>query len=236
MRKFYFMVLFMSSALLCAEPAPELQRLDDLRTGGQSVKVETRIIVETPGEETRESRLDVYAHHDGRSLAVYRTDREAGQKVLMVEDQFWLFMPSSKRALRITPMQKLLGDASIGDVASLAWSEDYDVIARQRQDATVVLQLQANRRGLSYQRIDLTVDAATLHPMQADFYLKSGKLAKQAQFDLIERAGQWHLQGLSLRDRVQSQQITRIVYETIEPMTLPDTWFTPSYLLRSTPR
>ena len=41
---------------------------------------------------------------------------EKGQKVLMLGDDFWLLMPDSQRPLRITPMQKLLGDASTGDI------------------------------------------------------------------------------------------------------------------------
>jgi len=42
--------------------------------------------------------------------------------VLMLGDDFWLLMPSSQRPLRITPMQKLLGDASTGDIATLSWA------------------------------------------------------------------------------------------------------------------
>lgn len=235
MHKFSILVLLLWSTVVAAEVVPELRLLDRMRTGEGSAKVTTRIIVEETGEPTRESRLDVYAHHDGRSLAVYRSDREAGQKVLLVDDQFWLFMPSSKRALRITPMQKLLGEASVGDVASLAWSEDYDVLERQVLGEHVVLHLEANRRGLSYQTIDLTVEGATGHPVTADFYLKSGKLAKQAEFDIVRKDGRWQLQGISLSDRVQSQQTTHILYDAIEPMSMPDKWFTPAFLLRSTP-
>ena len=235
MRKFIGLLLVILMLPVWADPAPELIYLDSMRTGGESVKVTTRIIVDEPGEPTRESLLDVYAHQDGRSLAVYRNDREAGQKVLMVDDQFWLFMPDSKRALRITPMQKLLGDASVGDVASLAWAEDYEVVERTQQDDRTLLHLNARRRGLSYQRIDLTVDSQTQHPIEADFYLKSGKLAKQAQFELVETDGEWFMRGLSLTDQVQSQRTTRILYDAIEPMNLPDKWFTPAYLLRSTP-
>jgi hypothetical protein len=50
---------------------------------------------------------------------------EAGQKVLMLGDDFWLLMPGSQRPLRITPSQKLLGDASTGDIATLSWADDY---------------------------------------------------------------------------------------------------------------
>lgn len=132
-------------------------------------------------------------------------------------------------------MQKLLGEASVGDVASLAWSEDYDVVARETQGDLTQLTLQANRRGLSYQTIHLRVEPVLMHPVNADFYLKSGKLAKQATFLVEQRDGRWQMLGMSLQDRVQKDQITRIYYDEMEPMTMPEKWFTPNFLLRSTP-
>jgi hypothetical protein len=54
----------------------------------------------------------VFVQDQHRSLVLMRSPAEQGQKVLMLGDDFWLLMPGSQRALRITPMQKLLGDAS----------------------------------------------------------------------------------------------------------------------------
>jgi hypothetical protein len=63
---------------------------------------------------------------------------ERGQKLLMQGDDFWLMMPASQRPLRITPMQKLLGEASTGDIATMTWGEDYDgaCSARKRSPAS----------------------------------------------------------------------------------------------------
>jgi hypothetical protein len=43
----------------------------------------------------------------------------------MLGDDFWLLLPGSQRPLRITPSQKLLGDASTGDIATMRWADDY---------------------------------------------------------------------------------------------------------------
>jgi hypothetical protein len=170
-----------------------------------------------------------------RSLAVYVSEREAGQKVLMIDDKFWLFLPSSKRAMRITAMQKLMGEASVGDVASLSWSEDYEVISRNQDDTLLKLELVAARKGLSYSKVDLWLKPDSYHPVKADFYLKSGKLAKQATFELTLIDDQWRVQSLSLQDRVQKDQRTKIVYEDITPVEMKQKWFTPQFLLRATP-
>lgn len=63
-------------------------------------------------DKTRE--YNVYTRPNRESLVVFKSAVEAGQKMLMIEDNYWLLMPKSRRPIRITPMQKLLGEASVG--------------------------------------------------------------------------------------------------------------------------
>jgi len=51
---------------------------------------------------------------------IFKSAVEAGQKMLMLQDNYWLQMPKSRRPIRITPMQKLLGEASVGDISTLS--------------------------------------------------------------------------------------------------------------------
>jgi hypothetical protein len=237
MRKSLFITLLVIGfgSFAFANTEPELKVLDGLRTLGQTVKVSTRIEVYEQKILKSQSSMSVYVGGDQRSLAVYTSEREAGQKVLMIEDKFWLFLPSSKRAMRITAMQKMMGEASVGDVASLAWSEDYDIVDKQEEGEDLKLELVAARKGLSYSKVTLWVEQGSYLPIKADLYLKSGKLAKQALFELIEENGQWIMTSLSLQDRVQKDQMTKIFYDQIEPLEMQNKWFTPQYLLRSTP-
>jgi hypothetical protein len=80
----------------------------------------------------KERRYTVFTQAQRRSLVLMRSPAEAGQKVLMLGDDFWLLMPGSQRPLRITPSQKLLGDASTGDIATLSWADDYGGSAGRR--------------------------------------------------------------------------------------------------------
>ena len=70
-----------------------------------------------------------FVQRDHQSLVLMRSPAEAGQKVLMLGDDFWLLMPGSQRPLRITPAQKLLGDASTGDIATLAVDAVFDSVS-----------------------------------------------------------------------------------------------------------
>ena len=103
-----------------------LKAADSYRMGSDHLQVDT--LVETfraDGSPDKERRYTVFAQSGRQSLVLMQSPAEKGQKVLMLGDDFWLLMPNSQRPLRITPMQKLLGDASTGDIATMSWSGDY---------------------------------------------------------------------------------------------------------------
>lgn len=218
---------------LRAEPSPELAVLDQARTRQGDVRVESLIEVWEAGELLRSSAFEVYVGAGRRSLALARSGREAGQKVLMLDDQFWLFLPASQRPIRITPMQKMLGEASIGDIASLRWQEDYRIVNRQSEQETMWLTLEAARAGLSYQRVELQVRTDDYAPLSARFYLTSGMLAKTAAFELDEGGGELTVSRMTLTDEVMGDEVTRIHYQSVTPVAIPERWFSPAFLARN---
>lgn len=169
---------------------------------------------------------------DRQSLVIFTDGVNKGQKVLLQDQQFWLQLPGSRRPLRITPMQKLLGEASSGDVASLSWQQDYQasLAADQANPAEIVLELSANRSGLSYQRIRLYLAAADKFPQKAEFYLVSGKLAKQATFVRGQLNGADRIVAMQLYDKLQTHSLTVLHYDQIEPRALPARLFNPQAL------
>jgi hypothetical protein len=103
-----------------------LKAADRFRMSADNLQVETQInVVNADGTADKERRYTVFAQANRQSLVLMQSPTEKGQKVLMLGDDFWLLMPQSQRPLRITPMQKLLGDASTGDIATLSWADDY---------------------------------------------------------------------------------------------------------------
>ena len=103
-----------------------LKQADDYRLALESGRVETEVRSFKAGVLDKTRLYAVYLKPGRRSLVLFRTASERGQKMLMLGDDYWLMMPSSQRPLRITPMQKLLGEASTGDIATMTWGEDYD--------------------------------------------------------------------------------------------------------------
>ena len=121
------------AAALFALPAPAadevaalLKKADAYRLQAAASRVDTLVELYRGEVLDKERRYTVYMKSGRRSLVLMKSPAEAGQKMLMLADQFWLLMPDTQRPLRITATQKLLGDASTGDVANMTWSEDYD--------------------------------------------------------------------------------------------------------------
>jgi hypothetical protein len=230
-----------------AEPpsvASLLQAADRYRTGQDNLQVETRVTVQGRDGQTEKERLyTVFVQSQHRSLVLMKSPAEAGQKVLMLGDDFWLLMPGSQRPLRITPSQKLLGDASTGDIATLSWAQDYDGQLLGEESCNVEgsstarpclhLTLQANRKGVSYQRIELWLGKQRHEPLRADLYVQSDKLAKQARFVFDRPAAPTLVSEMLLQDQLSTHKLTRVQYLQRQPREVPTAWLNPMALVRN---
>jgi len=217
-----------------------LKAADKYRMSSDNMQVETQISVfNTDGSPDKERRYTVFAQAKHQSLVLMQSPAERGQKVLMLGDDFWLLMPGSQRPLRITPMQKLLGDASTGDIATMSWAEDYggSIAGEERcgepEQACVHLSLNAARKGVTYQRIELWLGKARHEPVKADLYVQSDKLAKQARFVMDKTTAPTAVTAMLLRDQLTNKKETQVRYLNRKEHTVPEAWLNPMFLARN---
>lgn len=243
------MLLWASTASPTAWAAPPdvatlLKTADAYRTGQSNLQVETLVTtLNRDGGTDKERRYQVLVQDQHRSLVLMKSPADAGQKVLMLGDDFWLLMPGSQRPMRITPSQKLLGDASTGDIATLSWSEDYagNVVGEEPCEAEPAggkaganclhLSLNASRKGVSYQRIELWLGSKRHEPVRAELYVQSDKLAKQARF-VMNKAGTL-VDEMQLQDQLSNHKLTRIQYLNRQARQVPAAWLNPMFLARN---
>jgi len=218
-----------SASPLTTAPDALVTAAERYRGLAESYVLNGRIETRQNGVQDKVQPYQLLAGTDRKSLVIFTGGINQGQKVLLQDQQFWLQLPGSRRPLRITPMQKLLGEASSGDVASLSWSADYQAtLASEQPHANEqVLELSANRAGLSYQRIRLVIAASDQFPLRAEFYVGSGKLAKQATFVRGPLNGQDRVIAMQLTDKLQSKAITVLHYDSVTPQQLPARLFNP---------
>lgn len=221
-----------------------LKAADKYRMGEENMQVEMMISVfNGDGSPDKERRYTVFAQAKHQSLVLMQSPAEKGQKVLMLGDDFWLLMPNSQRPLRITPMQKLLGDASTGDIATMSWADDYSgTVAGEEpcgepKQACIHLSLNANRKGVTYQRIELWLGKARHEPIKADLYVQSDKLAKQARFVMDKpstaTSAPTLVAEMLLRDQLTNKKETQVRYLGRKEKSVPEAWLNPMFLARN---
>ena len=233
-------LLIAGSAHAADDVARLLKAADAYRTGADNLQVETQVsVLNRDGSPDKERRYTVFVQAQHKSLVLMRSPAETGQKVLMLGDDFWLLMPGSQRPLRITPSQKLLGDASTGDIATMSWSQDYtgtlvgeEECGEPRQPC-LHLSLTAARKGVSYQRIELWIGKARHEPISADLYVQSDKLAKQARFVFDKAQAPTTVTEMVLLDQLSNHKETRVRYVARSPKVVPEAWLNPMFLARN---
>jgi len=187
--------------------------------------------VEQPGA----TDFDVYTKGRDKALIVFRGGKNAGRKILTNGDRMWLLVPGASNPLPITANQRLMGGASVADVARLRFAEDYDATARPGTEAvegkaTRVLDLTAKSSRAAYPKVVLWYDPAAKLPVKVLFTLPSGKEAKEVVFSGFGTSrGKTTVTRMDIRDLLgrDSRVVTRLEYRDYKPAKLADEIFTP---------
>ena len=211
---------------------------DSFRKPDSSSRVKLEVSLFKKGILDSKKSYTVYMKSGRRSLALFNSPGEQGQKALQLDDRFYLLLPKSRRPVRISPMQKLLGEAAIGDISTMTWSEDYsgmilDEVTTVHGISAIKLKLSAKRAGVTYEQIELWLARKNFRPIQANLYLKSGRIAKMVSYRSGELNGKEMITAMVMEDRIQKHKRTEIRYQSIEAIDVPDRYFNPAYLTRN---
>ena len=228
----------MGCAAMANEVSSLLKAADLFRMSSDNMQIETQISTfNRDGNLEKERRYLVFSQAKRQSLVLMQSPAEKGQKMLMLGDDFWMVLAGSQRPLRITPLQKLLGDASIGDVSTMSWAQDYEgeIVGEERCDEQpcVRLSLNATRKGVAYQHIDLWLGKTRHEPIKADLYVLSGKFAKQAIFIMDKASAPSTVVEMVLLDKLGSNKETRMRYLSRKDKTVPEQWMNPMFLAKN---
>src|ERR1017187_1870537 len=221
-----------SGAATAATPDAEaiLKRSDTYRNGWPSFVTHVKITNYESGKSDEEKLYEVSQKGTDKTYVEFMSPREKGEHLLMLGDDMWVYLPDTSRPVRITPLERLSGDASNGDVARTNYAIDYSpVYVRTEKVGTEechVLDLTAKRKGATYQRILYWVRVSDARPVKAEFYLTSGKHIKSATFDeYAEFDGKQLLRKFTLYDEIRHNSHSILEYTGTVPRALPDKLF-----------
>jgi hypothetical protein len=191
----------------------------------------------TDGDESSSYSYVAYARGDTGSLVLAQDGDQRGQKYLYTPGGYWLYAPRTRRPLRLTPLQTLRGQASIGDVSRLNFGADYDAVVANPSSAQVAgrdcvaLALTAKSPAATYATITLYVATGTGLPVEADMMSAAGRKLKSLQFGAPVRVGaQTVITSITYIDGVDTAKRTVEQIQSIEPSDAPAEIFQPAAL------
>jgi outer membrane lipoprotein-sorting protein len=207
-----------------------LKHADTFRNGWSSYVLHVKI-TNFEGDKSDEVKLyEVSQKGTEKTYVEFMSPREKGQHLLMLGDDMWVYLPDTSRPVRITPLERLSGDASNGDIARTNYAADYTPVFVRTElvgaEQCYVLELTAKRKGATYQRILFWVRAQDARPVKAEFYLTSGKHIKSATFDeYASVGGKMQLRRMTLYDEIRHNSHSMLEYSGIAPRELADKLF-----------
>jgi outer membrane lipoprotein-sorting protein len=234
---FFFFGLLIACAVVSRAATPAapnaealLKQSDRFRNGWPSFVVHVKITDFEAGRPDEEHLYEVSQKGTDKTYVEFMSPREKGEHLLMLGDDMWVYLPDTSRPVRITPLERLSGDASNGDVARTNYASDYSPVYLRSEkvgaEQCYVLELTAKRKGATYQRILYWIRAEDSRPVKAEFYLTSGKHIKSATFDeygLFD--GHLLLRRLTLYDEILHNSHSVLEYSEAAPRGLPDKLF-----------
>lgn len=223
--------------LVTAQTALEIvEKSDNVRNLTEPFKMGMRLTNLENGQTKDQAEFEVWVSGRDKTLVKFVSGRDKGNYLLMAGDDMWIYLPNTRKPIRITPIQRLMGEASNGDVARTNYSRDYEATRRGEETLEGAecwkLELQAKSAGATYRRIMYWVEKGTYLPRRADFYLVSGKFYKTALFEKFEKkslAAQF-LSRTVLLDQLRPGRKTVMEYFAVQPAKIPDKYFNPNYL------
>lgn len=167
--------------------------------------------------------------------------REKGTKMLKLEDQLWIYSPSTDRTIQISGhmlRQSVMGsDLSYEDMmedSKLIDNYDAAVIGEEPvvEQNCWILELQAKTSEVAYQIRKIWVDKERYIPLKEELYAKSGKLLKRTElFDIQKLGNRWFPKRIVFKDMLKMGDGTEFIIESIQfDQEIPEYIFTKASL------
>ena len=231
-------------------PAPGelIAEADRVRNPDQPFSIVTALTEFRDGREIDAMSLIVYSKEDARSgqyrtLALFQAPpRDEGKVMLKNGGELWFHDPFSKASVRISPQQRLMGQASNGDVMTVNLHRDYAATLAGEESITDVsktqrscykLELRPRGDAGNYHRIEYWLDQADARPVKGKFYSDSDRLLKIVYYGgyKVEMGRERPTEAIII-DGVDRKLVTKMVFKAYRERRIPEAWFQTEYLPR----
>jgi outer membrane lipoprotein-sorting protein len=238
-----------------AHAAPTAQSIlaasDAVRNPDKPFSLTVTLVEYRNSKQTDGNTLNVYSKADAnsgqfRSLIRFAAPaRDMNKLMLKNGNDLWFFDPSSKASIRLSPQQRLLGQAANGDVVTVNLAKDYkaelageeSIQDGERQTRKCYkLALAGVAVDVTYHRIEMWIDIATSRPVKAKFYTESGQMLKTAYYRRYQQQlGLERPTEAVIIDGLDPNWVTVMRYSDYAYREIPEAWLQRDYLPRFKP-
>ncbi len=218
-------MLIFTAAALFAITAEEIIEKMELNLVYDTSIVEGRMVI-NDRFGSRTSTYISYAEGDDKSLLEFTNIEDAGQKILRLEDEIYLYYPDAEETIRLQGAalrQAVMGsDFSYEDMTGdkgILGSYSVTLNGEESIDGNpcYILTLTAKTRDVPYQKEIMWVDKELFIYRQVHKLAKSGKLLKEMKLmDLIKVDGLYIPSRLTMVDKLKRNSSTEFYMDSIE--------------------
>jgi len=223
------MLFLLVSAILVAQNYPSGKSVLDKVDNNMSAK--TRVMtasMEIGTERTKRTMVSqTYGEGDHKAYTEYLAPaREKGTKMLKLQNQLWIYSPSTDRTIQISGhmlRQSVMGsDMSYEDMMNdkpLLEQYKAEVTGTETVDGRKcwVVLLTAIIPDVNYFSRKTWVDSERYVPLKEELFAKSGKLLKRITFTNVQKVeGRWYPMSFVYKDMLKEGPGTRMTIQEIK--------------------
>jgi len=248
-----FVATLLMASAACAAPGADaiLAASDAIRNPGQPFSVTVTLTEFENGKQVDTSTLTSYARlaqQGGQYSSLVRfvlPARDAGKLMLKNGNDMWFYDPTNKASVRLSPQQRLLGQASNGDVVTVNLARDYKATlageeevqdGERRTRKAYKLLLAAAAPDVTYASIEMWVDMQNNRPLKARFFAESSRLLKTVYYrKYLPELGAERPTESVIIDGLNPQSVTLMRFSDYKARAIPEIWMQRDYLPRFQP-
>jgi len=252
-RNILAVLLLVATEVAVAAPSAQdiLAASDAVRNPNKPFALTVSLVEYRNSKQTDSNTLRVYSKADTKSgqfrslLQFLAPARDANKLMLKNGNDLWFYDPASKASVRLSPQQRLLGQAANGDVVTVNLALDYKAELKGEEDVQdgerqtrhcYKLALSEVSPDVTYHHIEMWIDTSNSRPVKAKFYTESGQLLKSAYYrKFAPQLGVERPTETVIIDGLDPAWVTVMRYGDYAWREVPEVWLQRDYLPRFKP-
>jgi hypothetical protein len=231
-----------------AEAMNILEASDAIRFPSRSFRMNIDLFEYRGGKQVESLLLTVFARIDPETRAIgnlvryERPAKDSGKLMLFHGRDLWYYDPASHANIRLSPQQRLIGQAANGDVMATRFASDYTAAHAGEEEVSdgeqvkrecVKLLLGAATPTATYDKIEYWVEKGSYRPVKAKFLSQSGQLLKTAYYRKFETSlDSPRPMEMVIIDGLNAGLVTIMRFSKFSYRTVPVSWMQRDFLPR----